>query len=469
MVEHVPTISVLDEAAVTAFRASMRGTVLGPEDTSYEIHRRVWNRMIDKHPRLIARCAGVADVLAALQFARDQHLLVAVRGGGHNVAGNATCDDGLVIDLSPMKGVRVDPVHRTVQAQAGLTWGELDRETQAFGLATPGGLISTTGIAGLTLGGGIGWLTRKYGLACDNLLSVDVVTADGRFLTANDTEHADLFWGVRGGGGNFGIVTSFQYRLHPLSTVLGGLIVYSASQAQEALRFYRDFCVTASEELTTIASFATLPADPSLPQDLHHLPVVVVGACHTGPLDAAERAVQPLRAFGPPLLDALSPTPYCALQTMQDAAFPAGLQHYWRSAYLDELSDEIIALLAEHAAAVTSPLCGIDIHQMGGAAARVPAGATAFGHRDAAYLINMYAVWTDPSEAERHIAWLGRLSVALRPFSRGLYVNFLADTVESGVRDSYDVAAYERLVALKTAYDPTNLFRLNHNIRPRSA
>jgi FAD/FMN-containing dehydrogenase len=469
MVEHSTAAQILGEATVTEFRASMRGVVLGPEDEGYELHRRVWNGMIDKRPRLIARCTGVADVLAAVQFARTQDLPLAVRSGGHNVAGHAVCDDGLVIDLSLMKGVRVDPTTRRVQAEVGLTWGELDRETQAFGLATPGGMVSTTGITGLTLGGGVGWLLRKYGLACDNLLAVDVVTADGRFLAASETEHADLFWGLRGGGGNFGIVTSLQYRLHPVTTVLGGVIVYPFARARELLRFYREFCATASDELTTLATFMTLPADPSLPEQLHNLPAVIIGVCHTGPVDEAERAVQPLRTVVPPLLDALSLMSYSAVQTMQDAFFPAGLQHYWRSAYLGDLGDDAIDALIDHADVVTLPLTGIDIHHMGGAMARVAADATAFGHRDAPYLVNMYAIWTNPSEAERHIAWLRGLTAALGPCSRGVYVNFLADEGEEGVRAAYDVAAYERLVALKNKYDPLNLFRLNQNIRPRPA
>jgi FAD/FMN-containing dehydrogenase len=456
----------LDESKLNELRGAFRGELVQPGDARYDTARRVFNGMIDRHPALIASCTGVADVVAAVQFARDNALLVAVRGGGHNVAGNAVCDDGLVIDLSSMKGIRVDPTNRWVEAQAGVTLGELDRETQLFGLATPSGMISTTGIAGLTLGGGVGWLMRQYGLTCDNLLSVDLVTADGHVLTASATENADLFWGVRGGGGNFGIVTAFRYRLYPVTTVLGGLVFYPIAQAKDLLRTYRQLCATASEDLTTIASFVTLPADPSLPEELHHQIVLLVGVCHTGPADMAERDVAPLRTLAPPLLDGIGPMSYLALQTMYDASFPAGLQHYWRSAYLDDLDDIAIDALVDYAAAVTSPLTGIDVHLMGGAVTRVPADATAFGHREVPWLVNAYAIWTDPREVDRHMEWLRGLSAKLRSRSRGIYVNFLADEGEAGVRAAYDAVAYERLVALKNEYDPTNLFRMNQNIKP---
>jgi FAD/FMN-containing dehydrogenase len=456
----------LDATRLSEFRAEFRGELVQPGDGHYDAARRVFNGMIDRRPSVIAYCTGVADVAAAVCFARDNDLLVAVRGGGHNVAGNAVCDNGLVIDLSRMKGIRVDPTNRWVEAQAGVTLGELDRETQLFGLATPSGMISTTGIAGLTLGGGVGWLMRQDGLTCDNLLAADLITADGRALTASQTENPELFWGVRGGGGNFGIVTSFRFRLVPVSTVLGGLVFYPIAKAKALLRTYRQLCATASDDLTTIASFATLPADPSLPAELHHQIVFLVGVCHIGATDVAEREVAPFRTMGPPLLDGIGPMSYTALQTMYDASFPAGLQHYWRSAYLDELDDAAIDALVDYAVTVTSPLTGIDLHLMGGAVARVPADATAFGHRGAPWLVNIYAIWTDPSEGERHIEWLRGLSAALRPRSRGVYVHFLADEGETGVRASYDARAYARLVALKDQYDPTNLFRMNQNIKP---
>src|SRR5918911_976812 len=328
---HAP---VLGEATLGDLQASLRGALLRPGDDGYDAARRVWNGMIDKRPALIARCAGAADVITAVQFARSHNVQVAVRGGGHNVAGHAVCDDGLVIDLSPMKGIRVDPMARTARAQAGVTWGEFDRETATFGLATTGGLISTTGIAGLTLGGGIGWLMRKYGLACDNLLSVDIITADGQPMTASATENEDLFWGVRGGGGNFGIVTSFEYRLHPVGPmVLGGVIVHPLTVAKEALQFYREFTRTEPDDLTTTcAMVASLPDGDQ--------PVVAFILCYSGPLEKGEEVVRPLRDFGSPVADMVGPMPYTALQALGGAFFPPGRLSYWKGSFLKELSDD---------------------------------------------------------------------------------------------------------------------------------
>ncbi len=459
--------SPLDEAIVEGFRAQFGGEILTPADEGYDIHRKVWNAMIDKHPGLIARCHGVADVITAVQFARDHALLVAVRGGGHNVAGNAVCDGGLVIDLSPMKGIRVDPAARTVRAQGGVTWGEFDRETQAFGLATTGGLVSTTGMAGFTLGGGIGWLTRKYGLACDNLRSVDVVTAEGRFLTASLSENADLFWGVRGGGGNFGIVTAFEFDLHPLSTVLGGWILYPIEQAREILRGLRTSLATAPDELTTVARLFTVPVVEMVPPPLQNQQVIGIGVCHCGSREEAEAVVHPLRSLGTVLADLIAPMPYRVLQTMTDAINVPGLHHYWRSDYLRALDEQTIDTILEQIAGKTSSLSAIDIHQMGGEASRISAEATAFGHRDAPFLVNETATWTDPHEAAQHIAWARGLSAALQPFSAGTYVNFLAHEGAEVTKAAYTPASYDRLVALKTKYDPTNLFRLNQNITPK--
>jgi hypothetical protein len=459
--------SPLDDAVVEGFRAQFGGEILTPADEGYDIHRKVWNAMIDKHPGLIARCHGVADVIAAVQLARQHALLVAVRGGGHNVAGNAVCDGGLVIDLSPMKGIRVDPAARTVRAEAGVTWGEFDRETQAFGLATTGGLVSSTGIAGFTLGGGIGWLTRKYGLACDNLRSVDMVTAEGRFLTASATDHADLFWGVRGGGGNFGIVTAFEYDLHPLSTVLGGWILYPIEQAPEILHVLSATLASAPDELTTVARLCTLPVVEMIPPALQNQEVIAVGVCHCGSAQEAEVALHPLRLVGTALIDLIAPVPYRVLQTMFDGLNPPGLHHYWRSDYLRTLDEQTIETILSQVAQRTSPLCVVDLHQMGGEASRISAEATAFGHRDAPFLINEIGTWTDQEEAERHIAWVRGLSAALQPFSAGSYVNFLAQEGAQVTKAAYTEATYSRLVALKTTYDPTNLFRLNQNIPPR--
>lgn len=459
--------SPLDAARIEEFRAQFGGEVFTAADEGYDIHRTVWNAMIDKHPALIARCHGVADVITAVAFARQHSLLTAVRGGGHNVAGNAVCDDGLVIDLSPMKGIRVDPAARTVRAQGGVTWGEFDRETQAFGLATTGGLVSSTGMAGFTLGGGIGWLTRKYGLACDNLRSVDLVTAEGRFLTASRTEHADLLWGVRGGGGNFGIVTAFEYDLHPLSTVLGGWVLYPAEQAREILRGLRTSLASAPDELTTVARLFTVPVVEMAPPLLQNKQVVAIGVCHCGPLEEAEAVVRSLRSLGTVLADLIAPVPYRVLQSMTDAFTPPGLHHYWRSDFLRALDEQTIETILEQVAGKTSPLSAIDIHQMGGAAGRISAEATAFGHRDAPFLVNEMATWTDPHEAARHIAWARGLSAVLQPFSAGTYVNFLAHEGAEVTKVAYTPASYDRLVALKTTYDPTNLFRLNQNILPK--
>ena len=467
MTEQQTPSSPLGEATLAEFQASLRGALLRPGNEGYETHRKIWNGMIDRHPALIARCAGVADVISAVQFARSHHLLVAVRGGGHNVAGNAVCDGGMVIDLSPMKGVRVDPAARVVRAQAGVTWGELDRETQAFGLATTGGIVSTTGISGLTLGGGIGWLMRKYGLTCDNLLSVDIVTADGRSIVASADEHPDLFWGVRGGGGNFGIVTSFEYRLHPVSTIIGGMVIYPAALLHEALRFYRDFCASALDELTTLASLFTAPPEAFIPASLHGTPVMGIVACHCGSPEEAERVLRPLHMFGPPAVDLLGPMPYSALQTMVDTSYPAGQCYYWKSDYLTDLSDEAIDTILSHRARCLSPLSAVDIHQMGGAMARIDANATAFGHRDAPFLVNTVASWTTSQEGEQHVQWARSLSAGLARYSTGTYVNFLTNEGAAGVKAAYDPAAYQRLAALKQTYDPTNLFHLNQNIAPR--
>lgn len=456
----------LGEATIAEFSASLRGTVTQPGDAGYDTARAVWNGMIDRKPALVVHCRGTADVIAAIQFARGQNLPVAVRGGGHNIAGHATCDDGIVIDLSPMRGVRVDPRARTARAEGGARWADVDHETQAFGLATTGGLISTTGVAGLTLGGGIGWLTRKYGLACDNLIAADVVTADGQLLTVNSDEHADLLWGLRGGGGNFGVVTSFEYRLHPVSTVLGGMLLYAGEQAREALRAYRAFCAKEPDELTSIAEFFTAPAEDFIPARLHGTRMLAIALCYCGALESGEEVIRPLRAFGPPVADFIGPMSYIALQTQFDAQYPTGMRHYWKSDYLTDLSDEAIDAIVALDARAPSPLAVLDIHHMGGAAGRIAPGVTAFGHRDAPYLTNTIGTWTEAREDDASISWVRGISGALRPFSTGAYVNFLANEGQVGVRTAYDQATYARLMALKRRYDPTNLFHLNQNIPP---
>ncbi len=465
----VTDVSAGGKAAIQELSAGFHGQLLTAGDDGYDEARKVWNGVIDRWPALIARCTGPADVIAAVKFARAQNLLVAARGGGHNVAGTAVCDGGLVIDLSRMKGVRVDPVAGRAWAQPGLTWGELDHETQAFGLATTGGIVTHTGIAGLTLGGGIGWLMRKHGLTVDNLLSVDLITADGEFVRASEEEHADLFWGVRGGGGNFGIVTSFEYRLHPLGpTVLAGPIFYPLERAREVLRFYRQFIAAAPDELTTILNLRRAPPVPFLPQAMHGRPVIAVNVCYAGAIEAGERVLRPLREHGRPLADLVAPKPYTAHQSMFDATVPHGWHYYWKSWELGELDDEVIEVLVRHAAAATSPLSYCIIFQLGGAISRVGERDTAYAHRDMGHNVNINAVWTpgDPSP-ERHVDWAREFWSALEPLAPGpVYVNFLGDEGEERVRAAYGPEKYERLAALKQQYDPTNFFRLNQNIRP---
>jgi FAD/FMN-containing dehydrogenase len=449
----------LDDTAVRELRGSLRGQLLQPADPGYDAARRIDNAMIDRRPALIARCAGVADVLAAVRFGRKHDLLVSVRAGGHNVAGNAVCDGGLVIDVSPMKGIRVDPRARTVQAQAGVTWGELDAETQAFGLATTGGVISTTGIAGLTLGGGVGWLNGRFGLACDNLIAADVVTADGQPVRASEQEHADLFWGLRGGGGNFGIVTSFEYRLHPLGpVVLSGPVFHPAARAREVLRFYREFSATEPDELTTYAGLLTGPDGA---------PLVGLVPCFAGPPDRGEKVVERLRKFGPPAVDMIGAMPYVAVQRMFNDAFPPGRYNYWKSSLAPAITDELVEAVVEHMARVPSPHSAVMLEHYHGAYSRPAPTATAYSHRQPTYDVVIIANWTDPADTERNVAWARGLFAAVQPqVSRAAYVNFLdgdegADRVCAAYGDNY-----ERLVALKQRYDPTNFFRMNQNIRP---
>lgn len=449
--------TVVEEAAIKEFKSGLRGELLCPGDDSYDTARKVWNGMINKRPALIARCTGVADVISAVNFARTHNLLVAVHGGGHNVAGTAVCDGGILIDLSRMKGMRVDPARRTARAEAGLTWGELDYEAQAFGLATIGVDASTVGIAGLTLGGGFGWLVRKYGLACDNLLSVDIVTAEGRFLTASATENADLFWGVRGGGGNFGIVTSFEYRLHPVGQLLAGVVLHPLTKAKEVLRFYRDYTSTAPDELTAWAILLTAPDG---------VRSVAIFSCYNGPSAAAQRAMQPLREFGPPLEDHIGPMSYREVQTMFDAAFPSGRQDYWKSSFLWELRDEAIDVMVARFATVPSSQSAVLIEHLGGAVSRVGDDETAFNHRDAHYSFVILSMWSGPTESEENIRWTDGLWQAMQPFSSGgVYVNYLGEEGEDRVKAAYG-RNYERLIALKNKYDPTNFFRHNQNIKP---
>jgi FAD/FMN-containing dehydrogenase len=437
--------------------SSLSGTVLLPGNDEYDGAREVWNGMIDKRPAAIARCASTADVAAAIGFAREQEIPLSIRGGGHNAAGSALCDDGLVIDLTAMRNVSVDPEARTARAQGGATWADFDHATSAHGLATTGGAISTTGIAGLTLGGGLGWLMRSYGMACDNLRSVEIVTADGEVRRASATEHPDLFWAVRGGGGNFGVVTEFEYQLHPVSTVLGGMLVHPAARAKEALHFLREFHQTAPDELTVFTGMMTSPDG---------MPIVAFLVCYNGPVEEGERTLAPLRAFGPPVADMVQPMSYVAHQSSLDEGFPAGLQVYWRSDFIQQLSDEAIDTLVEHYSQITSPLSALLLEQFGGAVKRVGKDETAFVHRDADFNLAIISRWTDPADADRHIAWARGVHSAIKPYTSGTYVNYLGEEGEDRVRAAYGAEVYDRLVAVKNEYDPTNLFRSNQNIKP---
>ena len=452
------TFSPLSAATMDRLRMGIQGDVVDPGHADYETARRVWNGMIDRRPALIARCTSVADVQAALAFARSEGLPVAVRGGGHNAAGLSSTEGGVVIDLTPMHHVEVDPEARLARAGGGTTWGQFDAATQAHGLATTGGAISTTGIGGLTLGGGIGWLMRKYGLACDGLVAAEVVTADGQILTANADEHPDLLWALRGGGGNFGVVTTFTFRLHPLTDVLGGLLVHPAERGRELLQFYREATSQAADELTLFAGLMTSPDG---------LPISALVTCHNGEPAQAERDMQPIRAFGPPLADQIARVPYTAQQAMLDEGFPPGLQVYWKSHFLTGLDDAAIDIMVDHFARITSPLSAILLEQLGGAVARVGIDDTAFRYRNAPYNLAVISRWSDPAEAERHISWTRELFEAMQPYAEGVYVNYLsADEAPDRVMNAYGAETYARLAALKATYDPDNVFAATQNIQP---
>jgi hypothetical protein len=453
--------AVLDDGAIQTLRSSMRGVLLQPEHNGYDEARKLWNAMIDRRPALIARCASPSDVMGAVKFARDHHLLVSVRGGGHNVTGIAVCDGGLMIDLSQMRSVRVDPIQRTARAEGGAKWLDFDHETQAFGLATTGGTASDTGIAGLTLGGGIGWLGGKYGLVSDNLISVDMVTAEGQLLRASSSEHADLFWGVRGGGGNFGVVTSFEYQLHPVGPmVLGGLLVHPFNQAKDVLTFYSEFSRGVPDELVTASGLLTSP-------DGH--PVVAIAVCYNGPLEAGEEVLRPLREFASPVQDHIQPMPYAQVQRMFDETWGIGRQYYVKAPWCNAISRDAIDILVEHFAEVTSPQSVAVWFQKNGAMSRGPHDQTAFGHRDAQYLLVIASIWLDPGNPEPHVGWARRLSDAIAPHTTGSdYVNDLGSEAEEGrarIKAGYG-ANYERLVAVKNRYDPSNFFCHNSNISP---
>jgi FAD/FMN-containing dehydrogenase len=462
---------VLDDAA-TALAGALRGRVIRPTDHDYDSARRVWNGLIDKRPELIVMCAGVADVAAAVAFAREHDLPVAVRGGGHNVAGTAIADGGIVIDLSPMRGVRVDPERRTVWAQGGCTWGDVDRETQPFGLAVPGGVVSETGIAGLTLSGGYSAQRRAHGMSIDSLVACELVTAGGRYLRASEDEHPDLFWALRGGGGNFGVVTAFEYRAYPLGPeVYQAQVFYPLDHAKEILAGWRDAIDGAVDEITSDAAFWAFPAIPQIPAEMHGVPFLVVAGRYVGPPEEGEAALRPLRELGTPLLDASGVVDYVELQSSLDAFLPAGRRYYWKGLYLDGFDDAAIDLITERALAKPSLDSLIMVRQLGGAMGRVPAEATAFGDRSAPFHLSIDATWDAPEDDALNVEWAKSFWAAARPFSSGqVYFNFagLLEEGDEAVRTSFG-RNYERLVDVKTAYDPENLFRLNPNIAPREA
>ena len=461
------TQAKLDETAVIELESSHRGELLRPEDPSYEEQRRIWNGSISRRPALIARCAGVADVIAAVRFARRTGLELAVRGGGHSFPGLSVADGAVVADLGPMKGIRVDPEARTARAQAGVLLGELDRETQQFGLAVPSGIVTHTGVSGLTLGGGIGWIMRKHGLTIDQLISVDLVTADGELVHASEEENADLFWGVRGGGGNFGIVTEFEFRAVRLGpTVLAGPIFWPMEEAPRVLRFYRDWTADAPDELMTIVVHRKAPPLSFVPAELHGKLVVMVICCYAGSVEEGEKVVAPLKAFGSPVLDACVPKPFLEHQAMFDPSFRPGRWYYFRSCDVAELTDEIIDITVDHSMRIRSPITAYPIWQMGGAVSRVGEDATAFQGRAVGHTFNISGMTEGRDGFEEERAWARGLWDALAPWHQSVYVNFLMDEGQERVREAYGPAKYDRLQALKRRYDPDNFFRLNQNIPP---
>ncbi|HEX6715178.1 MAG TPA: FAD-binding oxidoreductase [Thermoleophilaceae bacterium] len=460
---------VLGDATVAELAAELRGSVICPGDPGYDEARALWNAAHDRHPALIVQCAGSADVAAALRFARSEKLEVAVRGGGHSIPGFSGVDGGIVIDLSRMRGVLVDPVGKRAIVQGGATWRDVDVETQAHGLATTGGLVSTTGVGGFTLGGGIGWLMRRYGLAADNLVSADVVTADGEFVRASADENPELFWALRGGGGNFGVVTTFEFTLHEVGpTVAGGGIFYAGDDADAVLRAWREWLPSAPDELTTVVNLTTAPPAPFIPEAWHGKRVVAILGVYSGPVEEGLDALAPLRAIAEPVADLFGPIPYLAMQSLIDALHPPGDGNYFKAHHMTDMPDEAIDALVSGHRSVTSPQNEIHVHDLRGAVARGPAGGSAFPHRDAPYVLNVIAKWPGGGEGPEHVAWARDLVGSMEPFGDGsAYVNFLGDSEDTDrLRSAYGEATYDRLVAAKDRWDPENVFHLNQNVRP---
>jgi FAD/FMN-containing dehydrogenase len=449
-------------AAVEVLERDLRGSLIFPHSTGYDEVRRIWNGMIDRRPALIARCVGTADVAVTVDFAREHDLLISVKGGGHNVAGNAVCEGGLMIDLSEMRGVHVDVQTRRARAGGGATWGDFDAETQVHGLATTGGLISDTGVAGLTLGGGIGWLTPSYGLACDNLSSVDIVTAEGSIVTASDADNADLFWGLKGGAGNFGVATSFEFQVYPVGPVLfGGMTLYALDEAHEVLPHFLSFMADSPDELGALAGFTTTPDG---------LPVLALIAVYNGDVSDGEATLQALRSFRKPLLDTFAPTSYRKIQTLFDAGTPPGLRYYWKSSFLDRLPEDALTTVIEQTRNRPSPKSKIFLEFLGGAFARVPRESAVFDHRTSPYNLLIIGSWEDEEDDDVNRNWARDTWRAMDPYtSEGVYVNYLGTEVDEGgnrLKAAYGPGKFEKLLALKQKYDPTNLFRMNQNIRP---
>ena len=460
---------MLNQEAIRELRSKLAGELIEPGDERYDSTRKVYNAMIDKHPRLIARCADVADVIAAVNFGRSNGLLVSIRGGGHNAAGLGICDDGLVIDLSLIRFTHVDPENKTVRVGGGCTWSDVDHATHAFGLAVPTGIISTTGVGGLTLGGGLGHLTRSYGLTIDNLISADLVLADGRFVTANEWRNEDLFWAIRGGGGNFGVVTSFMFKAHPVHTDYAGPMLWHLDRAAEVMKWYREFIVTAPENITGFFAFMTVPPGPPFPKELHLKKMCAIVWCYTGPLEKAEQVFKPVRAQFPPALDLVGPLPHPALQGMFDPIYPPGLQWYWKADFVNELSDEAIALHVKHGSELPTMWSTMHMYPINGAASRVGNNETAWSYRDSTWAEVIVGVDPDPKNKDRIIEWARQYWEALHPYSAGgAYVNFMMEEGDDRIRATYR-ENYERLAEIKAKYDPTNFFRVNQNIKPGKA
>lgn len=457
MIQNTITENDIATLAVSELQPILKGKILAEGNDGYDTERKVWNGMIDRRPAVIAQCLTSNDVVQSVKFAKDNNLVISVRGGGHNVTGNAVCDKGIMIDLSLMRTVSVDAENQVAQVQTGATWGDFDKATQQYGLASTGGLISTTGVAGLTLGGGVGWLVRKHGLCCDNLVGAELVTADGSLLNVSTKENPELFWGLRGGGGNFGIVTSMKFQLHNLGKVVGGMIVHPQNSAKEVIQFYREFMKTAPDDLTLYTCLLTSPDG---------FPVVGYVGCYSGQIENAEDILKPLREFGSPLADQMGPMSYIELQSMLDAPFPKGNRYYWKSGFIKELSDDSIDMIISNASIVTSPYTAIILEFYGGVSATEPEGGTSYPHRQSEFDLVIISNWTSPDEDEKNITWTRKFFDSMGPFlSHRVYMNALGVEGDERIKEAYG-DNYERLVALKNKYDPANLFCMNQNIKP---